>query len=57
MKILLLGANGQVGWELCRTLAVLGEVVPGGFDAHFRQGGLQGVSVGAANLVGEGLMR
>lgn len=25
--ILLLGANGQVGWELCRTLAPLGPVV------------------------------
>ena len=27
MKILLTGANGQVGWELRRTLACLGEVV------------------------------
>ena len=27
MKILLTGANGQVGWELRRTLATLGEVV------------------------------
>ncbi|MFN4359178.1 MAG: dTDP-4-dehydrorhamnose reductase [Hylemonella sp.] len=27
MKILLLGKNGQVGWELQRSLAVLGEVV------------------------------
>jgi dTDP-4-dehydrorhamnose reductase len=27
-RILVLGANGQVGWELCRSLAVLGEVVP-----------------------------
>ncbi|HEX5398423.1 MAG TPA: dTDP-4-dehydrorhamnose reductase [Verrucomicrobiae bacterium] len=26
MKILLLGRNGQVGWELCRTLAPLAEV-------------------------------
>jgi dTDP-4-dehydrorhamnose reductase len=26
MKILLLGKNGQVGWELCRTLAPLAEV-------------------------------
>ena len=26
-RILLLGANGQVGWELQRSLAVLGEVV------------------------------
>lgn len=27
MRILLLGANGQVGWELVRTLAPLGELV------------------------------
>ena len=27
MKILLLGSNGQVGWELQRSLAPLGEVV------------------------------
>jgi dTDP-4-dehydrorhamnose reductase len=27
MKILLIGRNGQVGWELERTLALLGEVV------------------------------
>lgn len=27
MKILLFGANGQVGWQLQRSLAVLGEVV------------------------------
>ena len=27
MKILLLGKNGQVGWELQRTLATLGEVI------------------------------
>ena len=26
MKILLLGANGQVGWELQRSLASLGEM-------------------------------
>ena len=26
MKILLLGANGQVGWELQRSLAPLGDV-------------------------------
>jgi dTDP-4-dehydrorhamnose reductase len=28
MKILLLGANGQVGWQLRRSLGVVGEVVP-----------------------------
>ena len=27
MKILLLGKNGQVGWELQRALAPLGEVI------------------------------
>jgi dTDP-4-dehydrorhamnose reductase len=27
MKILLTGVNGQVGWELRRTLATLGEVI------------------------------
>ena len=27
MKILLLGANGQVGWELQRCLMPLGEVL------------------------------
>lgn len=28
MRILLLGSSGQLGWELCRTLATLGEVIP-----------------------------
>ena len=32
MKILLLGKNGQVGWELQRSLSVLGELV--GLDRH-----------------------
>ena len=32
MKILLFGANGQVGWELQRSLAPLGEVVA--LDRH-----------------------
>ena len=36
MKILLLGKNGQVGWELQRSLAVLGEVVA--LDRHGRDG-------------------
>lgn len=41
MKILLLGKNGQVGWELQRSLSILGEVVacdfdsPGEFKADF----------------------
>ena len=30
MKILLLGKNGQVGWQLQRALAPLGEVVAWG---------------------------
>ena len=33
MKILLLGKNGQVGWELQRSLAVLGEVTACDFDS------------------------
>ncbi|PJC13264.1 MAG: dTDP-4-dehydrorhamnose reductase, partial [Comamonadaceae bacterium CG_4_9_14_0_8_um_filter_57_21] len=32
MKILLLGKNGQVGWELQRSLAPLGEVIA--LDRH-----------------------
>lgn len=37
MKILLTGKNGQVGFELCRTLAVLGEVrAVGSKDCDFR---------------------
>ncbi len=34
MKILLLGKNGQVGWELQRSLAPLGEVVAVDFDSE-----------------------
>ena len=34
MKILLLGANGQVGWELQRSLAPLGELIA--LDRHGR---------------------
>ena len=33
MRILLLGKNGQVGWELQRALGVLGEVVALDFDS------------------------
>ena len=32
MKILLLGGNGQLGWELQRSLSVVGEVVA--LDRH-----------------------
>ena len=35
MKILLLGPNGQVGWELQRSLAPLGEVLA--LDRHSTQ--------------------
>jgi len=38
MKILLLGKNGQVGWELQRALAPLGELTACDFDTG---GGLQ----------------
>ncbi|MEQ1806698.1 MAG: sugar nucleotide-binding protein, partial [Burkholderiaceae bacterium] len=33
MKLLLLGKNGQVGWELQRSLAPLGELVALDFDS------------------------
>jgi dTDP-4-dehydrorhamnose reductase len=33
MRILLLGKNGQVGWELQRSLAILGDVVACDFDS------------------------
>ena len=34
MRILLLGKNGQVGWELQRSLAIVGEVVACDFDSQ-----------------------
>lgn len=42
MKIFLLGCNGQVGWELQRSLAVLGEVVALGSSPAQGDGGLCG---------------
>lgn len=42
MKILLLGANGQVGWELRRSLAALGEVTALVRDSTRNPGGLCG---------------
>ena len=42
MKILLLGSNGQVGWELQRSLAPLGEVVALQRDAAANPQGLCG---------------
>ena len=48
MKILLLGSNGQVGWELQRSLAPLGEVVALG---RAGDGGLSGDLSRPADLV------
>jgi dTDP-4-dehydrorhamnose reductase len=42
VKLLLLGCNGQVGWELQRSLAVLGEVVALQRDASRNPQGLSG---------------
>jgi len=49
MKILLLGRNGQVGWELQRSLAPLGELIALGSDASLNPGNLCG---DFTNLVG-----
>jgi len=46
MKILILGKNGQLGWELQRSLAILGEVI-----ALDRQGS-DGLSGNLSNLKG-----
>ncbi|RMS14765.1 dTDP-4-dehydrorhamnose reductase [Pseudomonas coronafaciens pv. coronafaciens] len=50
MKILLLGKNGQVGWELQRSLAVLGEVVA--LDRHTVSTDYGGLSGDLSNLEG-----
>ena len=42
MKILLFGCGGQVGWELQRSLAVLGELVALDFDPAHNPDGLCG---------------
>ena len=42
MKILLFGCGGQVGWELQRSLCVLGELVALDFDAAHNPDGLCG---------------
>ncbi|CAK0779685.1 dTDP-4-dehydrorhamnose reductase [Gammaproteobacteria bacterium] len=34
-RILLIGAHGQVGWELQRTLAVLGDVIPASDEGNY----------------------
>ncbi|MDZ7891332.1 MAG: dTDP-4-dehydrorhamnose reductase [Rhodoferax sp.] len=50
MKILLLGRSGQVGWELQRSLSVLGEVVALGSDASQNPQGLCGDLTDLAGL-------
>ena len=50
MKILLLGRGGQVGWELQRSLGVLGEVVALDFDAVQNPDGLCGDFTDLAGL-------
>ena len=50
MKILLLGRGGQVGWELQRSLSVLGEVVALDFDASQNPQGLCGDFTDLAGL-------
>lgn len=42
MKVLLFGRSGQVGWELQRSLGVLGELVALDSDAQYNPGGLCG---------------
>ncbi len=34
-RILLIGANGQVGWELQRTLAIVGDVIPASLEGEY----------------------
>jgi dTDP-4-dehydrorhamnose reductase len=50
MKILLLGCNGQVGWELQRALSVLGEVVALGSRSENNPQGLCGSFTDLAGL-------
>ena len=50
MKILLLGRGGQVGWELQRSLSILGEVVALDFDAAQNPQGLCGDFTNLAGL-------
>ena len=47
MRLLLLGANGQVGWELQRSLAPLGEVIVPAQRADFTQPEALAALVGA----------
>jgi len=50
MKVLLLGRGGQVGWELQRSLSVLGEVVALDSDATHNPQGLCGDFTNLAGL-------
>ncbi|OYT91827.1 MAG: dTDP-4-dehydrorhamnose reductase [Burkholderiales bacterium PBB3] len=50
MKILLLGRGGQVGWELQRSLSLLGEVVAVDFDAADNPDGMCGDFTDLAGL-------
>ena len=50
MKVLLLGRGGQVGWELQRSLSVLGEVVAVDFDTAHNPDGLCGDFTDLAGL-------
>jgi dTDP-D-glucose 4,6-dehydratase len=50
MKILLFGRGGQVGWELQRSLSVLGELVALDFDAAHNPDGLCGDFTNLAGL-------
>ena len=50
MKILLFGRGGQVGWELQRSLSVLGEVVAVDFEAAHNPDGLCGDFTDLAGL-------
>ena len=50
MKILLLGRGGQVGWELQRSMSVLGDVVAVDFDPAHNPDGLCGDFTDLAGL-------
>ena len=50
MKVLLLGRGGQVGWELQRSLSVLGDVVAVDFDPVHNPDGLCGDFTNLAGL-------
>ena len=51
MKILLFGRGGQVGWELQRSLSLLGDVIAVDFDAAANPDGMCGDFTDLAGLV------